>query len=124
MEAKKQILTKEKSGRKLLNQSECKIPIDFAPALEDLIVNDLCIRSPNNSGGFVGPVMKAKFQADAAIIGRFLNGETLMAITSDSDMPILAGDEFISLKAFVKDGNMSMVSTSKSTLLNLQVNTS
>jgi hypothetical protein len=38
MEAKKQILTKEKSGRKLLNQSECKIPIDFAPALEDLIV--------------------------------------------------------------------------------------
>jgi hypothetical protein len=32
--------------------------------------------------------MKADFQADAAIIGRFLNGETLMTITSDSDMPI------------------------------------
>jgi hypothetical protein len=106
---KKSILDKERSGRKKLTQAECKIPIDFADALEDVLVNDLCIRSPNNTGGFVAPVMKAKFQADAAIIGRFINGETLMAITRDSDMPILAGGDFVALKDFTKDGSMTMV---------------
>jgi hypothetical protein len=118
-EMKKSIFDKERSGRKKLTQSECKIPTDFADALEDVVVNDLCIRTPNNTGGFVAPVMKAKFQADAAIIGRFISGESLMAITSDSDIPILAGGDFVSLKDFTKDGSMTMVSTTKATLQNL-----
>jgi hypothetical protein len=112
-------LDKERSGRKKLIESECKIPIDFADALEDVFVNDLCIRTPNHTGGFVAPVMKAKFQADAAIIGRLINGESLMAITSDSDIPILAGGDFVALKVFTKDGSMTMVCTTKATLQNL-----
>lgn len=95
------------------------MPADFAEALEDVLVNDLCVRSTNDAGGFVSPVLKAKFQADAAIIGRFINGETLMAITNDSDMPILAGDEFIALKEYTRDGKMTLVSTSKHTLQQL-----
>eukprot|EP00956_Cyclotella_meneghiniana_P043052 scaffold251008_cov83-Cyclotella_meneghiniana.AAC.1 len=39
-----------------------------------------------------------------------------MAITNDSDMPILAGGEFIALKDYTTDGKMTMVSTTKSTL--------
>ena len=86
--------------------------------MEDAIVNDLCVYTLNSTGGFVDPVsMEAKFQADAAIIGRFLNGETLMAITSDSDISILSGSDFIALKEYTKDGNLTMVSISKSTLL-------
>lgn len=80
-------------------------------------MNDICVRSPNNTGGFVSAVLKAKFQADAAIVGRFINGQTLMAITNDSDMPILAGGEFIALKDYTTDGKMTMVSTTKSTLI-------
>ena len=115
-EMKDTIKKKEQSGRKKFTQSECKIPMDFADALEDSLVNDFCVRSPDGTGGYVAPVLKAKFQADAAIIGRFINGETLMAITNDSDIPILGGDDFIALKEYSKDGNMTLVSTSKATL--------
>ena len=115
-DVKKQIAKKEKQSRTSLASADHKMPQDFAEALEDVLVNDLCVRSPNNTGGFVSSVLKAKFQADAAIIGRFVNGKTLMAITSDSDMPIVAGDSFIALKDFTKDGKMTLVSTSKDTL--------
>jgi hypothetical protein len=113
------ILDKERKSRNKLSAAEAKMRADFAEALEDVLVNDLCVRSTNDAGGFVSPVLKAKFQADAAIIGRFINGETLMAITNDSDMPILAGDEFIALKEYTRDGKMTLVSTSKHTLQQL-----
>lgn len=65
---KQSIVTKEKQGRSMFTQSQTVMPLDFAEALEDLLVNDLCVRSPNSAGGFVAPVIKAKFQADAALI--------------------------------------------------------
>ncbi|KAL7428460.1 hypothetical protein ACHAXH_002655 [Discostella pseudostelligera] len=106
----------EKESRSKLTQSEDLMPADFAEALEEALVNDVDARKVNNSGGFVASVLKAKFQADATIIGRFLNKETLMALTNDSDMPIVAGDDFIAIKEYTKEGNITIVSTSKATL--------
>ncbi len=61
-------------------------------------------------------MLKAKFEADAGIIGHFLNHETLMALTNDSNIPIVAGDDFIAVKEYAKDGNLTIVSTCKTTL--------
>jgi len=105
----------EKESRSKLTQSEDLMPADFVEALEEALVNDV-EGKVNNSGGFVASVLKAKFQVDAAIIGRFLNKETLMALTNDSDMPIVAGDDFIAIKEYAKEGKITIVSTSKATL--------
>lgn len=113
------IAKKENDGRKKMNQSECKVPADLAEALEDAIVNDADARSPNQSGGFVDTVLKAKFEADAAIVGRWILGLTLLALSNDSDLPIIGGDGFPVAKEYMKDGTMVLVSTSKSTLENL-----
>ena len=110
------ITKKDKESRSKLTQSEDFMPSDFAEALEEALVNDVDARTINNSGGFVASVLKAKFQADAVIIGRFVNKETLMAMTNDSDMPIVAGDDFIAIKEYTKEGNITIVSTSKTTL--------
>ena len=74
LDAKRALIGKKESvGRRKFAQSEEMVPMDFAVALEDILVNDLCVRKPDNTGGFVAPVLKAKFQADAAIIGRFIS---------------------------------------------------
>jgi hypothetical protein len=106
----------EKESRSKLAQSEEFMPADFAEALEDALVNDVNARAVGNSGGLVASVLKAKFQADAVIIGRFLNKESLMAMTTDSNIPIVAGDDFIAIKEYAKDGKITIVSTSKATL--------
>ncbi len=36
-----------------------------------------------------------------------------MAVTNDSNIPIVAGDDFIAIKKYAKDGNLTMVSTCK-----------
>lgn len=97
----------EKESQSKLAQSEDLMPSDFAEALEEALVNDVNAREVNNSGGFVASVLKAKFQADAVIIGRFLNKESLMALTNDSDIPIVAGDDFIAIKEYTKDGKIN-----------------
>ena len=114
---KNKMLSKlEKSSRNKLSASEDLMPIDFAEALEDMLVNDINARIPNDSGGFVSSVLKAKFQADAVIIQRYLNMEIVMALTRDSDMPIIAGDGFLAVKEYTKSENMTIVCTCKATL--------
>lgn len=46
---------------------------------------------------------------------RFLKVETLLAITNDSDMPVVGGDSFVALKDYTKNGMLTIVSTSKET---------
>jgi hypothetical protein len=72
----------------------------------------------NAARGFVDYVMTAEFQADSLIMGRFVNGSTLMVQTSDSDIPALSGDDCIAIKEFTKEGNMQLVSTSEHTIKN------
>ena len=50
------------------------------------------------------------------IVQLFISMMIIMAITRDSDIPILAGDGFIAVKDYTKDGKMTMVSTCKATL--------
>ena len=109
---------KEKKGRNQLNKSGDTVPLDFVEALEDVLVNDLGALEANKSGGFVGPVLKAKFQADAAIIGQFDRDEIILAITNESDMPIIGGDKFLANKDYTKDVKYALVSTCKATLTN------
>jgi len=39
-----------------------------------------------------------------------------MVMSSDVDIPIIAGDKCISIKEFTRDGNIEIVSTSKDTI--------
>jgi hypothetical protein len=70
----------------------------------------------NAARGFVDNVKTAEFQADSFIMGRVLNGSTLMVQTSDSDIPAISSDNCIAIKEFTKEGNMQIVSTSAQTI--------
>lgn len=117
-EKQKELSNKEKSSRNKLAASEDLMPPDFAEALEEAVTDDLNARIPNESGGFVASVLKAKFQADAVMVDRFLKKLSILGITRDSDVPIIAGDGYIAAKEYTKDDNMTLVSTSKATLEN------
>ena len=56
---KEDAANKEKKGRNQLNKSGDTVPLDFAEALEDVLMNDLGAREANKFGSFVGPVLKA-----------------------------------------------------------------
>ena len=70
----------------------------------------------NDARGFVHHVMTAEFQADSLIMGRVINGSTLMVQTSDSDIPAISSDDCIAIKDFTKEGQMQIVSTSEQTI--------
>lgn len=53
------------------------------------------------------------------MVGRAANKESVMMITSDSDMVILAGDDSCALKSFTRDGTLEIVSTSEATIKKL-----
>ena len=118
LEKQKELSEKKRTSRIKLAASEDLMPMDFAEAMEEAVTDDLNARIPNDSGGFVAPVLKAKFQADAVIVDRFLKKKSIMALTRDSDMPIVAGDAFMGVKDYTKDESMTIVSTSKATLDN------
>jgi hypothetical protein len=54
----------------LIAKSATVMSPDFTEALEEEIVNGVCARDRNGSGGFVGIVLRAKFQADAVMVDR------------------------------------------------------
>ena len=68
-----------------------------------------------SAGGYVEEVVVSEFQADAYMAGQLINRTAVMAMTRDSDIPIVAGDCCICIKTFTK-GNYEIVSTSKNTL--------
>jgi len=95
------------------------IPVD----LNDKLAGELEHRSAhtkNVSRGFVNQVLTAEFQADALLMGRSINGEALIIMSSDADIPIIASDDCLSLKAFTQDGKMELVSTCRATIENVQ----
>jgi hypothetical protein len=60
--------------------------------LDDKLIVELeqsAAHARNAARGFVDYVMTAEFQADSLIMGRFVNGSTLMVQASDSDIPAL-----------------------------------
>mmetsp|Transcript_3043 Transcript_3043/g.6682 ORF Transcript_3043/g.6682 Transcript_3043/m.6682 type:complete len:229 (+) Transcript_3043:133-819(+) len=53
----------------------------------------------NNAGGFVAEVLVAEFQADALMMGRSISQSTLMVMSSDADIPIVAGDQCLVIRS-------------------------
>ena len=72
--------------------------------------------SKNEASGFVDGVITAESQMDALMISRSVDGLTLMTITADADIPLMARDHCIAMKEFAIDGKITIVSTSKATL--------
>jgi hypothetical protein len=68
-----------------------------------------------SSGGFVGHVIVAEYQADLYMAAEIKNQAAVMVMTKDSDIPIIAGDCCIFSKSFMK-GKFEIVSTYKATL--------
>ena len=48
-------------------------------------------------------VVVAEFQADSYMLGQLLNNDVIMAMTKDTDIPILAGDCGMVLNEFTKN---------------------
>ena len=122
----KDIKKLEEKSTKQLARSQQSWPADFAEALEEELVNGVSLRSADKTGGCIGAVFEASYEADYAIIGRFLDKKIIAAITSDSDIAVLAGDGLPCIKKFTetKDNSgktgMTIVSTCKSTILNIK----
>jgi hypothetical protein len=112
---------KVKASRKLA-RSEARWPPDFANALNAKL--EACSANiPNDNGGYIGSVIKADWEADYVIMGRFASGKIIGAIVNDSDLNARLGDEFIAVKKFTMGGQqikgskmMIAVSTSLQTL--------
>ena len=68
-----------------------------------------------SAGGYVEEIVMSEFQADSYMAGQIINRTAVMAMTRDSDIPIIAGDCCICIKSFTK-GNFEIVSTSEATL--------
>lgn len=60
----------------------------------------------NASCGFV----KVEFQADPLIMGRVVNGFTLMVLASESDIHAIPSNDCIAIKDSTKEGQMQIVS--------------
>ena len=71
----------------------------------------------NTAHGFVANVMIAEFQADAVMMGRSVNRQSLMAMTSDADIPCLSGGGCIAVKDFTTDRKIQLVCTMFSPVL-------
>ena len=63
--------------------------------------------------------MTAEFQDNALIMGGSINIDSLLFQSSDADIPFIAGDEYLALKEFTKEGYLELVSTSLITLQNI-----
>jgi hypothetical protein len=72
----------------------------------------------NNARGFVDYVVTAEWQADAYMIGRAVAKESVLMVTSDADMPVLGSWRryLLGTKVIQKDGELEIVSTSKSSI--------
>ena len=96
-EIMEEIVTKEKACKSAESASSNVIATD----LDVKLVAELeqsSAHTKNASRGFVDKVMFAEFQADAQIMGRSIDGELLLLLSSDADIPLIAGDDCLALK--------------------------
>lgn len=119
--ADKEYLSKEMSGlcRKLKaneTQATQSMPNNFVHDLDDELRQSRAYSMDTESaGGYVEEVVVSEFQADAYMAGQIVSRKAVMAMTRDSDIPIIAGDCCISIKTFTR-GNYEIVSTSEDSL--------
>ena len=106
---------KQKAMKTKETQSRNTAPANFNKTLvEELEVTD--VHSRNDAGGLVTTALLAEFQANAVMMGRVVSGTSMMVMTNDADIPILAGDSCVTVKEYTKDGAVELVTTSRATL--------
>ena len=73
---RKAIKELEVKASRMLARSEARWPPDVAEALNAEL--EACSANvPNNNGGYIGSVIKADWEADYAIMGRFASGKNM-----------------------------------------------
>jgi hypothetical protein len=112
----KQLSDAEKKLKKNESMAKAVVPPNFSEALE----NELCSRKAHSidgesAGGCVEEVIVAEFQADSYMTGQIVNRNAVMAITRDTDIPIIGGDCCMAINEFTKN-KYRVVGTSESTL--------
>ena len=93
----REIATKQRSMKSKETQSRNVIQTNF----EDKLVEELeatGAHSRNQAGGLANAVMIAEFQADAVMFGQDVAGKTLIVLTNDADIPLIAGDCCVAIK--------------------------
>ena len=97
-------------------QATQSMPKNFVEELDHELRQTHAYSVDNESaGGYVEEVVVSEFQADAYMAGQIISRAAVMALTRDSDIPIIIGDCCICIKTFTK-GNYEIVSTSEATL--------
>ena len=116
LELEKELATAEKRVKQNETKSKDIVPPNFDIAL----ANELRTRNAHNidgesAGGYIDYVAVAEFQADSYMLGQLINNDAIMAMTKDTDIPILAGDCGMVINEFTKN-KYQIVGTSESTL--------
>ena len=115
-ELEKELRTAEKRVRQNEAKSKDIVPPDFDIALaEELRTRNAHNVNGESAGGYIDYVAVAEFQADSYMLGELLNNDAIMAMTKDTDIPILAGDCGMVLNEFTKN-KYQIVGTSELTL--------
>ena len=105
-------------------QATITIPRNFVADLDHELEQARAYEIDGESaGGYVEKVVMSEFQADAYMVGQVASGSAVMALTQDTDIPLLAGDCCISINVFTK-GSYSIVSTSAKAIQNAMLHLS
>jgi hypothetical protein len=111
----KEISKMQRGCKSCETKSTVKIPNDYAIGLKDELFNCGGHTAIPSTGGYVEEVVVSTFQADSHMAKQIINNKAVMAMTTDSDIPIICGDCCIAIKSFTK-GAFTVVSVSERTL--------
>lgn len=111
----KEISKMQRGCKSCETKSTVKIPNDYAVGLKDELFNCGGHTAIPSTGGYVEEVVVSTFQADSHMAKQIIDNKAVMAMTTDSDIPIICGDCCIAIKSFTK-GAFTVVSVSERTL--------
>ena len=113
----KEITKMERSCKTNDTQSRSIIPKNFAEEMTRELYETAAHSTLPLTGGSVGNVVVAEFQADSYMAYQLLNNKAVMVETKDADIPIISGDHCFAIKKFTNK-DYEVVCTSESALKN------
>lgn len=111
----KEINSLERQCKTYDTQSRSTIPKNLAEELQRELFDIGAHSSHPLTGGTVGTVAVAQFQADSYMAHQIIDNKASMVMSRDADLPILCGDDCIEIKEFTGK-KFEIVCTSKDTL--------
>jgi hypothetical protein len=97
-----QIKSLERKFKTSETKSRISLPEHFADDLENEL-EELGAHIPNDQYGYVEKVIVGQFQADSYMAGSIVSRQAMMSMTTDTDIPIIAGDCCMSISGFTKN---------------------